>query len=600
MGTDYPRLGDLGQIPVMPAPVISISLDLSDESVGSSIPSTYGFTFSVFDDSESDTEMPERHVSSTPHDAMLARWRSRVASCSSSPATSTPEIRTTPIPPAPSAIDIPIGRLYHTHPGGPCRALTTRKSVRPLPSHRLALRYTSHHLDRFTSGSSSDHSSSNHPSADHSLADHTSGHPTSDRSLSRHSSPPLPLKSLPSDSSATTLDRHSHSPSHSMGPSRKRCRYLTNVVPSSIPALGALVPTRVDLLLPRKRFRDSISPKDSVEEDIKADVLADIEADTMAVEVAAIAKDFFPHSHQIRDEGKVESSDRGTMKIGVDMVAGIDILDGMLMFDDVRAFGAAFPNQKIFKKDDLHKLSRRRKAKAQGGERVRLLDHVAALERSNTRLQDTLRMESVRVDTFLRRMISMAGKLRQIHEFCYYDRMRFRRFETFAMSRWGFSSMMLGMDFSLVVELAVSSSISVNQVPSATAPGAAAGNLFWRIFPASLHLLRRVFPANLCRTPPPLRRLQQPTPSTTPSTAAAAATTPPLLYPSPPWLYPPSPSHLITMPPRRHLFQPLPPLWWAVGGGGLAAAAVDSTTNPHKEKYPDLLPLFRAWWLHRV
>ncbi|GKD17550.1 hypothetical protein Tco_1206708 [Tanacetum coccineum] len=35
------------------------------------------------------------------------------------------------------------------------------------------------------------------------------------------------------------------------------------------------------------------------------------------------------------DEGKVESSDRGTMKIGVDMVAGIDILDGMLMFDDV-------------------------------------------------------------------------------------------------------------------------------------------------------------------------------------------------------------------------------------------------------------------------
>ncbi|GJT72023.1 hypothetical protein Tco_1031309 [Tanacetum coccineum] len=36
--------------------------------------------------------------------------------------------------------DIPIGRLYRTHPGGPCRALTARKSVRPLPSHRLALR----------------------------------------------------------------------------------------------------------------------------------------------------------------------------------------------------------------------------------------------------------------------------------------------------------------------------------------------------------------------------------------------------------------------------------------------------------------------------
>ncbi|GJW79137.1 hypothetical protein Tco_0140819, partial [Tanacetum coccineum] len=38
--------------------------------------------------------------------------------------------------------DIPIGRLYRTHPGGPSRALTARNSVRPLPSHRLALRHT--------------------------------------------------------------------------------------------------------------------------------------------------------------------------------------------------------------------------------------------------------------------------------------------------------------------------------------------------------------------------------------------------------------------------------------------------------------------------
>ncbi|GKC97730.1 RNA-directed DNA polymerase, eukaryota, partial [Tanacetum coccineum] len=125
-------------------------------------------------------------------------------------------------------------------------------------------------------------------------------------------------------------------------------------------------------------------------------------------------------------------------------------------------------------------------------------------------------------------------------------------------------------------------------------PASPPENFSGGFFPASLHLLRRIFPANLCRTPP-IRRLQPPTPSTTPSTAAAAATTPPLLCPSPPWLYPPSPSHLITMPPRRHLFQQLPPLWWAVGGGGLAAAAVDSTTNPHKKKNPDLLPLFHAW-----
>ncbi|GJV69290.1 hypothetical protein Tco_1484799 [Tanacetum coccineum] len=180
----------------MAAPVISISSDLSDESVGSSIPRVIligsihvevlvtpevgaaAVASPTGDDSESDTEMPDRHVSSTPHDAMLARWRSRVASRSSSPTTSTKEIPTAPIPLAPSAIDIPIGRLYRIYPGRPCRALTMRKSIRPLPSHRLALRYTSHHLDRFTSGSSSDHSSSDQPSANHSPADHTSGHPT--------------------------------------------------------------------------------------------------------------------------------------------------------------------------------------------------------------------------------------------------------------------------------------------------------------------------------------------------------------------------------------------------------------------------------------
>ncbi|GKE08559.1 hypothetical protein Tco_1412110, partial [Tanacetum coccineum] len=33
--------------------------------------------FLCSDDSESYTKIPERHVSPTPHDAMLTRWRSR-------------------------------------------------------------------------------------------------------------------------------------------------------------------------------------------------------------------------------------------------------------------------------------------------------------------------------------------------------------------------------------------------------------------------------------------------------------------------------------------------------------------------------------------
>ncbi|GJR60009.1 putative reverse transcriptase domain-containing protein [Tanacetum coccineum] len=306
----------------MAAPVISISSDVSVESVGSSFPrviligsifvevplasevgaaavaspagvfelDTHSSSevdpsesspplvsiapmvspFLCSDDSKSDTEIPERHVSPTPHDAILTRWRSRVASRSSSPTTSIPEIPTAPILPAPSAIvapssefplapDIPIGRLYRTHPGGPCRALTARKSVGPLPSHCLALRYTSHHLDHFNSGSSS-HSSSDHSSSGHSISGH---------SLSVHTPP-------------DTTDADSSTPHRFVHPSFTR------------------------------------TPRDSSSEDAGINMEVDVGDDV---------------EDEVEDE--VESNERGTMEVGVDMVVGIDIPDAMLMPDAV-------------------------------------------------------------------------------------------------------------------------------------------------------------------------------------------------------------------------------------------------------------------------
>ncbi|GKC80050.1 hypothetical protein Tco_1130824, partial [Tanacetum coccineum] len=293
--------------------------------------------FLCLDDLESDTEMPERHVSPTLHDAMLTRWRSKVSPRSSSSTTSTLEIYTALILPAPSAVvvpssefplapvdapprirrrrailiqpreNIPIGQLYHTHPGGPCRALTERKSVRPLPSHRLALRYTSHHLDRLTSRSSSGHSSPDHSSSRHSISGHSlSRHASLDTTIADSSTPPrfvypplartlrcskaylrwrsAPLSTmyLPTTFESSVGDSSSES---SVGPSRKRCRSPATTMTSSIHATRALVPSHADLLPPRNRFRDSISPEDSVEEDIDTDVLADIEADATAVGV---------------------------------------------------------------------------------------------------------------------------------------------------------------------------------------------------------------------------------------------------------------------------------------------------------------------------
>ncbi|GKB28111.1 hypothetical protein Tco_0867512 [Tanacetum coccineum] len=225
--------------------------------------------------------------------------------------------------------DIPIGRLYRTHPGGPCKALTVRKLVRPLPSHRLALRYTSHHLDRFTFRSSSDHSSSDHSSFGHSI-------------LGLHGvARPITVGGLPHY--LPCIHRRM-----SPGPSRKRCMSPAATVTSSIHAMRALVPSRADLLLPRKRFRDSISLEDSVEEDIDDDELEDIEADATADEVvvdmdveagvdAGIGMEVDVGVYvedEVKDE--VESSDRGTMEVGVDVVDGIDNPDGMLMSDAMK------------------------------------------------------------------------------------------------------------------------------------------------------------------------------------------------------------------------------------------------------------------------
>ncbi|GKB68882.1 hypothetical protein Tco_0930294, partial [Tanacetum coccineum] len=334
------RLNDLiiSAAAVVASPVGVLELDTHSSSKAdpseSSLPlvsvAPMVLPFLCSDDLKSDTEMPGRCVSPTPHDVMLPRWRSR---------------------------DIPIGQLYHTHPSRPCRALTARKSVRPLPSHRLALRYTSHHLDRFTSESSSDHSSSDHSSSGYSTSGHSSsGHtplvttiadsstpsrfvyPPLTRTLwyskayRRWRSSPLSTMYLPTTSESSVGDSSFETSTKS---SRKRCRSPTATVTLSIPALGALVPSRTDLLPPCKRFRDSISPEDSVEDDIDADVLTDVEADATAIEVAAdmdveVGVDVnigmeVDVGVDIEDEveGEVESSDRGTIEVGVDVVAGI-------------------------------------------------------------------------------------------------------------------------------------------------------------------------------------------------------------------------------------------------------------------------------------
>ncbi|GJT89453.1 reverse transcriptase domain-containing protein [Tanacetum coccineum] len=363
-----------------------------------------------------------------------------------------------------------VGWLQLPHLPG---ALTARKSVRPLPSHRLALRYTSHHLDHFTFESSSSHSSSGHSISGHSL----SGHTPPDTTDVDSSTPPRfvhpSLARTPRCSEAYLrwkfallstmyLLTTSESPAgdssfeSSAGPSRKRCRSPIATVISSIHATRALVPSYADLLPPRKRFRDSISPKDSVEEDINTDGLEDIKADATAIEVA-VDRDVEAGIDACIDmevdvgidvedevEDEVKSSDRGTIEVGVDVVAKIDIHDAIPIPDaverleqvekglqDIYDHVIKIPLQRI---EDIETGQRELESRSliTGGERASLLEQVASLERSNARLRGTMMMERARADRFRRRVRFMEGELRRIRRFYYYDRMRFRRLETYA------------------------------------------------------------------------------------------------------------------------------------------------------------------------
>nr|GEV42823.1 retrotransposon protein, putative, Ty3-gypsy subclass [Tanacetum cinerariifolium] len=409
---------------VMAAPVISISLDVLVESVRSSFPRVIlvGFIFvevlvgpevraaansslvelleldtyssadanplessptlvsiaSMFspflcsDDLELNTEIPERHVS---------------------PTTSTPEIPTALILPAPSAIVAPLSEF----PLPPV--------VAPLGIHKSLSGHTP--PDTIDGYSSTPRRFVHPPLARTSRCSEAYLHWRS-ASLSTMY-PPTTSESSARDSSFES----------SAGPSRKRCRSLAATVNSPIHSTRALVPSRADLLPPHKRFRDSISLEGSVEEDIDMDVLEDIQADATTVEVT-VDKDVeagidvgigmeVDVGMDVEDE--VESSDRGTIEVGVDMDAEIDIPDGMLMPDDVERLEQVeeglqnihdhfieIPLQRI---EDIETAQRQLEAGQliASGERAGFSDSTRSLERKNLKVRALLSIERDQVDS---------------------------------------------------------------------------------------------------------------------------------------------------------------------------------------------------------
>ncbi|GJT23192.1 retrovirus-related pol polyprotein from transposon TNT 1-94 [Tanacetum coccineum] len=339
----------------MSTTVTSESFVIQDWSIGESYTSGYLLEktyvhLSVFRRFESvpTVVLAERYISSVAHDVMVGRWRSRVISRPSTPSklpsfyASFAEIPTFSPVLAPSAFVTPAIDIISPIDAPPG----------PLPSHQLALRYTSHHssLDDFTSDSLPDSpfdSSSDSPS-DHSLSDHSlSDHPSED-SIEEDID-----AGVPADVEAGTDVGISTKTDEGIG---------LDVEPS------------------REDFPDLVSVNRSLE--------------VMQLGLDAAMQQLYDHMKEIP----------------IDRIASIEIGQRQLEVDSVIA----------------------------SAERAGLSSRVTVLERSNTRLRETLRMESVRANKLRRHLVFVEDKLRLICRSRYYERMRFRRFETFAARRMGF------------------------------------------------------------------------------------------------------------------------------------------------------------------
>ncbi|GJX34564.1 hypothetical protein Tco_0246121 [Tanacetum coccineum] len=251
--------------------------------------------------------------SQDPYVAIVARWRSRVTSRPSS--SSEFPIALVTAPPGihqRSAIlirpgeAIPFGRPYRTHLNGPHKLLTAMKRVGPLPACRLASRHASPR-------SSNNHSSSSSSSSD-SLPVYSLGLDASDQAYSR--------SSTRDSSSGDSSERPLHSSSRSVGPTRKRCRSSVDSVPSSTPVMGSLAPTRADLLPPRKRFRDSYSSEDSIEEDTEIDPIeAEVDMELGIGDGDDVRDHVEIEPRDVRDDTKEYEADASagdTVEVGID------------------------------------------------------------------------------------------------------------------------------------------------------------------------------------------------------------------------------------------------------------------------------------------
>ncbi|GKA08739.1 hypothetical protein Tco_0688070 [Tanacetum coccineum] len=375
-----------------------------------------------------------------PYVTVVARWRRKLASRPSSsfgfpisPVITLPGTHRRPAVLARPGEAVPFGRPYRTHPNGQRKLLTARKSVRPFPARRLAWRRVPHRsLDSHSSSGSSysDSSSSDSASLYSSSTASSSSDSLSDLSLvhsldfdtpgqtqhglaTRVASPRLvyPPVRVPHHSEDKGEDeRSSHSSSHSAGPSRKRSWSFVDSVPSSTPVLGSLAPLRAYLLPPRKRFRDSYSPKDSIEDDV--------EVGTAEAEVGL----------------ELSISDGGRDHVGDEVAMGVKVAERASR-DDLEEQEAK-PKVLLERIEEIE--TGQRQLEIASGERASMDEGIRSLRLENLKVRALLCIKRDRVDSLRLHMSRSQEEFRQIRRDRDDVRSRFRRLESFIERRLGF------------------------------------------------------------------------------------------------------------------------------------------------------------------
>ncbi|GKD53567.1 hypothetical protein Tco_1286954, partial [Tanacetum coccineum] len=370
----------------------SSDLDPSEDSLPYAPDLPLVLPFLCFDDSEVDgeSEPAEQRPVSSSHNTLAPLLEFPFA-----PVVAPPGIRRCSVTLVRPDEAIPFGRPYCTHPNEPHSS---------------------------SSSAPSDHSLSGHTPQDTTDADSSTPQRFVHRPLAR-THDIVRLLDVGGSSSERSLD----SSSPSSRPSRKRCRFPTASVPSPTHVLRSIAPTPADLLPPRKRFKDSYSPEDNREEHMEVDT-ADAEAVTdigISEGVVAHLEDGVGMGFEIAasdvreddEEFEVEASAADTREI---------VVDPLVIGDSSESSRGGIP--------DLLETSRMVASR----ERASLVERIGSLRVEYLKVRAMLSIERDRIDSIRWHMALSQEEFRQIRRDRDDTRRRLKRLESYVERHLGF------------------------------------------------------------------------------------------------------------------------------------------------------------------